>query len=123
MNLSLVSKQLRNIIANEPGNKNSRIIPVFEVSGNSALTFFQNLRDHFLNKKTKKKLQSYRIMRFNDVDQFVNDCEFLWELELIVGNVQLDGIAVLDLSTTSRRHDYNYTKCFLYILPIIFCQI
>ena len=48
MNLSLVSKQLYNIIRNEPGNKN-KIIPVFEVSGSLEQTFFHNLHDHFLN--------------------------------------------------------------------------
>jgi hypothetical protein len=53
MNMSLVSKQLHDIIANEPGNKN-KIIPVFEVSGSLEQTFFHNLHDHFLNKETKQ---------------------------------------------------------------------
>jgi hypothetical protein len=48
MNLSMVSKQLHDIIANEPGNKD-KIIPVFEISptnGGSTITLLQNLRQN-----------------------------------------------------------------------------
>jgi len=69
MNLSIVSKQLHNIICNEPGNKN-KSIPVFEVSGNSICRLLCNIRDHFLNKDTANKLQCYPIMRVKDVHKF-----------------------------------------------------
>jgi hypothetical protein len=103
MNLSLVSKQLHDIIANEPGNKN-KIIPVFEISINSKERLFQNLRGYFLNKKTAKKLQSYQIMRFNDLSKIETEIELAYstlrtrELQQIVFNVQMYGITSLDLS-------------------------
>jgi hypothetical protein len=55
-------------------------------------------------------------MRSKDVDQFVTNGESPHELELIVKNVQLEGIELLDLSTTSQRRndDYNYLR---YALP------
>jgi hypothetical protein len=73
IDLSLVSKQLHDIICIEPGKNNNRIIPVFEINGNLPDVFFQNLHDHFLNKKTTDKLQGYQIMIYNDVDKLVSD--------------------------------------------------
>jgi hypothetical protein len=85
MNLSIVSKQLHNIICNEPGNKN-KSIPVFEVSGNSIYRLLCNLRDHFLNKDTANKLQCYPIMRVKDVQKFDTtwddtDTSYIFELK------------------------------------------
>jgi uncharacterized membrane-anchored protein YjiN (DUF445 family) len=120
MNLSLVSKQLRNIIANEPGNEN-KIIPVFEVSGSSILRLYQNLHDHFLNNETKKKLQRYHIVRFKDVDKFVqNDESSLHHLEKLVKNVQMNGITSLDFcSTQSPPLIQGKVHRILIILPKI----
>ncbi|MGK3762558.1 MAG: hypothetical protein ACI8RD_014876 [Bacillariaceae sp.] len=120
MNLSLVSKQLYNIIRNEPGNKN-KIIPVFEVNGSSTRTFACNLRDHFLNNETGNKLQRYHIMRFKDAKKFTKEIGVSFgELENVLKNVQMNGITSLDLYAPSRtrRHGYNYlTNILSNILP------
>jgi hypothetical protein len=124
MNLSLVSKQLNNIIANEPGNKNNRIIPVFEVTRTSPGTLYRILRHHF--KDEKKKLQNYRIMRFKDSDEFDDDdggstANSYYELKQIVKNVHMNGITLLDFSSlppnTSRNRDTRFV--LLYTLPVI----
>jgi hypothetical protein len=112
MNLSLVSKQLHDIIRNEPGNKN-KVIPVFELSGSSTLKFSQNLHDNFLNNETAKKLQSYQIMRVKDAHKFVrrNDSDdsdsLKAALEEIVKNVQINGITSLDLYGIFSSTDDN----------------
>jgi len=99
IDLSLVSKQLNNIIANEPGNKN-KIIPVFEISGNSAWKFACNLRNHFLSNSTANKLQGYHIMRFNGVHKFdYNDDATHAQMLQILKNVKMKGITTLDLSS------------------------
>jgi hypothetical protein len=102
MNLSLVSKQLHDIITNEPGNKN-KIHPVVEVSGSSALKFCQNVQDHFRNKETKNKLQRYQIMKFKDLSKFKDDenIRIYHHLVEIAKNVQMNGITSLDLSSSS----------------------
>jgi hypothetical protein len=100
MNLSLVSKQLHNIIRNEPGNKN-KIIPVFEVRVSSFLKLFQNLSRHLLDKKTKKKLQSYRIMVVNNVERFAPNSEEIDQVQQIAKNVQMNGITSLYFSLSS----------------------
>jgi hypothetical protein len=112
MNLSLVSKQLRNIIANEPGNEN-KIHPIFEVSGNSNERLFQNMHGYFLNMKTAKKLQRYHIMRFNDPSKFeieIKPGDSTRELKQIVKNVQMNGITSLDLSSPFPSSYTNYKK-------------
>ena len=98
MNLSLVSKQLHNIIANEPGNKN-RIIPVFEVSGSSTQRLFQILRDNFFNQEIKNKLQSYPRMRLNNLHEF--DILSDHEVEQMTRDVRMDWITSLDISSSS----------------------
>jgi hypothetical protein len=96
MDLSLVSKQLYNIIKNEPGNLN-QIHPVFEVGSRSTLTFFQNLNEYFLNTETKNKLQSYNIMRFKDVNKTFDG---RGALNIVLeNNVQMNGITTLYLSS------------------------
>jgi hypothetical protein len=116
MNLSLVSKQSHNIIANEPGNEN-KIHPVFEISGSSVTALCQNLQNHFLNKETKNKLQRYQIMRFKDTSKFKND-EYISisELEEIAKNVQMNGITLLDLSSSPIQ---SFTGYIIDILPIL----
>jgi hypothetical protein len=122
MNLSVVSKQLHNItICNDSGNEN-KIIPVFEVSGSSTQTFFQNLSEHFLNKKIKNKLQCYRRMMFKDANNF----------EVIVGvenanrltqNIIMSGITLLDLVSSSPMDLYNncnFAFPITFMLPNIF---
>ena len=128
MNLSLVSKQLNDIIcATEPGNKN-KIIPVFEVAGTSAGILFQNLLHHFKNKKTKKKLQDYTIMRFKDSnkcddDQAGGSTDYTYsELTRIVKNIHFNGITLLDFSSLSPNTTYSSDMFFLphslpHILP------
>jgi hypothetical protein len=96
MDLSLVSKQLYNIIKNEPGNLN-QIHPVFEVGSRSTLTFFQNLNEYFLNTETKNKLQGYHIMRFKDVNKTFDG---RGALNIVLeNNVQMNGITTLYLSS------------------------
>jgi len=93
MNFSLLTKQLYDIIANEPGNEN-KMHPVFEVGGISTLTLFQNLHNHFINKKTKNRLPSYQIMRLKDPNKFKNDENIpIYQVGEIVKNVQMNGIA------------------------------
>ena len=136
MNLSLVSKQIKNIICanNEPGNKN-KIIPVFEVAGTSPGILFQNLLHHFKNNKTKKKLQNYTIMRIkdsnNDDDQSGGSTDYTdYELVQIINNIltrimnniYLSGITLLDLSsispaTTRNRNMLVLTNTLPRILP------
>jgi hypothetical protein len=98
MNLSLVSRQLHNIIANEPGNRN-RIIPVFEVSGSSTRRLFQILRDNFFNKGIKNKLQYYPRMKFNNIHEF--DRFFDDEWDKMQKDVRMDWITSLDISSSS----------------------
>jgi hypothetical protein len=121
MDLSLVSKQLRDIICNEPGNKN-RIIPVLEVSGSSVEILLSNLRDYYLNNKTKIKLEQYHIMTFKDVDKFIVGESSHELLEQIVKDLRMDGILTLDLSLQyddSRLLDYA-DNAFLYYFTKIF---
>jgi hypothetical protein len=122
MNMSLVSKQSHGIIANEPGNKN-KILPVFEIrmSESSIKKLFQNLKRHFMNKKTKKTLQSYRIMRFKDVHKFNggDDIEHLVKKK-ILKNTRMNGITSLDLSSSSPRRRTTLTNnSFLFNLAFI----
>ena len=115
MNLSLVSKQLHDIIAttnDKPGNKN-KIRPVFEVSGSSTLKFYQNLHNHFLNKETKNKLQRYQIMRFKDLSKFKSGSFELRRME----EIQMNGITSLYLSSSSSRDKTD--GCLLRTLPNI----
>ncbi|OEU10322.1 hypothetical protein FRACYDRAFT_247292 [Fragilariopsis cylindrus CCMP1102] len=123
MNLSLVSKQLHDIIAttnDEPGNKN-KIRPVFEVSGCSALKFCQNLQKYFLNKETKNKLQRYQIMRFKDSSKFQGDQQSKNKLREMVKNVQMNGITSLYLSSSSSR--FMIGNDLLLTLPNIFPKL
>jgi hypothetical protein len=119
MSLSLVSKQLYNIISDEPGNKN-KIIPVFEVSGNSTVKLLLNLSGHFRNKKIKNKLQSYKIMRIKDVHKFSDSNISIDELAKIAKNVQMVGVTSLDLSIQSPRVVDSYLP---YILPDILSDL
>ena len=121
--LSLVSKQLNNIIANEPGNKNT-IIPVFEIRGNSAWKFANKLRHHFLSNSTANKLQGYQLMRFNDVHKFgCNDAPIPHPTQLlhILKNVQMKGITTLDISSPFPTCCTNWILS--YILPNILPQL
>ncbi|OEU14482.1 hypothetical protein FRACYDRAFT_241027 [Fragilariopsis cylindrus CCMP1102] len=126
MNLSLVSKQLKNIICGkEPGNKN-KIIPVFEVAGTSPEILYQNLRHHFKNKKTKKKLQDYTIMRFKDYNKCNGDAGRSTDysdyelvqiinniLTRIMNNICLNGITLLDFSSLSPDTKRNRDRLVL----------
>ncbi|OEU23278.1 hypothetical protein FRACYDRAFT_233451 [Fragilariopsis cylindrus CCMP1102] len=119
MDLSLVSKQLHDIIAttnDKPGNKN-KIHPVFEVSGNSTLKFYQNLRNHFLNKETKNKLQRYQIMRFKDSSKFKGDQKSEDKLREMVKNIQMNGITSLYLSSSRDMIDNALLLTLPHILP------
>ena len=119
MNLSLVSKQLHDIIAttnDKPGNKN-KIHPIFEVSGDSTLKFYQNLQHHFLNKETKNKLQRYQIMRFKDSSKLKGDQKSYCKLHEMVKNIQMNGITSLYLSSSSSRDKTD--GCLLRTLPNI----
>jgi hypothetical protein len=120
INLSLVSKQMHDIIcSDEPGNKN-KIISVFEVSGSSTLKLLQNLRGYFLNEKTKKRLQSYHIMTFKDPCKFKYDAnvsQLLWMVEK--DDVQMNGITSLDFSSPSPKSERRSLFCLASILPRI----
>ena len=118
MNLSLVSKQLHDIITNEPGNKN-KIYPVFEVSGSSTLKFYQNLQEHFLYEKTRNKLQHYQVMRFKDSSKFKSDKPTGVSRRLleIAEDIQMNGITSLYLSSSSFRNKNE--SSLLYTLPNI----
>ena len=136
MNLSLVSKQLHDIITNEPGNEN-KIIPVFEVSGSSALKFYQNLQHQCLNKETKNKLQHCQIMRFKDISKFKGDQQSDSKLRRMVRNIhwgkkptcvsgrlleiaediQMDGITSSYLSSSIFKNKNQ--NSLLYTLPNI----
>jgi hypothetical protein len=125
MNLSLVSKQLLDIITtDEPGNKN-KIIPVFEFAGTSPVRLYQNLRHHSKNKKTKKKLQAYTIMRFKDLNKCNGDAGgstdyTYFELSGIMKNIHLNGITLLDFSSISPNTEHNRDTFWLpYTLPHI----
>ena len=98
MNLSLVSRQLHNIIANEPGNKN-KIVPVFEVSGSSTRRIFQMLRNNFLNEEIKNKLQYYPRMRLNNVHEY--DGIYDHEVEQMARDVRMDWITSLNIYSSS----------------------
>ena len=117
MNLSLVSKQLHDIITtDEPGNKN-KIRPIFEVSGSSTLKFYQNLQHHFLNKETKGKLQRYQIMSFKDSSKLKGDQKSDYKLREMVKNIQMNGIISLYLSSSSSRDEID--NALLLTLPYI----
>ena len=120
VNLSFVSIKFNDIIAgNEPGNKN-KIIPVFEVIGRtSPETLFQNLRVYFMNNETRKKLQSYVIMRFKDLDKFEIDYthESIMKNIQIARDIQMNGIMSLDLSAGSRITIDPLTSALFSMLP------
>jgi predicted RNase H-like HicB family nuclease len=101
---------------NEPGNEN-KLISCIRFSGSSATTFACHLRNHFLNNETKKKFQSYHIMRFKDVDNCVHDGETFQELKQIVENIQMNGITSLKFSLPSPRRCIDFQ--LVYILPYI----
>ncbi|MGK3743924.1 MAG: hypothetical protein ACI90V_010783, partial [Bacillariaceae sp.] len=119
MDLSLVSKQLHNIICNEPGNKN-KIIPVFEVSGScSPLKLLKNLREYSLNSETKNKLQRYQVMRFKDVEKLVYNGASFDLLKQIMENLQMNGITSLCISSTKRCTNFLLTRMVAEILPCL----
>jgi hypothetical protein len=124
MDLILVSKQLQDIICNEPGNEN-QIIPVFEVNPQrrkdyhaTTLTFAKKLRDFSLDNDLNNKLQYYRRMVINNADWF--DCGTvpapLRCLEDIVTNVQMSGITSLYYFSSSLQSSSIFTT---YILAMI----
>jgi hypothetical protein len=119
MDLSLVSKQLHNIICNEPGNKN-KIIPVFEVSGScSPLKLLKNLPEYSLNSETKNKLQRYQVMRFKDVEKLVYNGASFDLLKQIMENLQMNGITSLCISSTKRCTNFLFTRMAAKILPCL----
>ena len=79
-----------------------------------------------MNKKTAKKLQRYQIMRFKDLSKFDND-EYDSEneeykstsgLEEMAKNVQMNGITLLDLSSSPIQPFSSYIiDILLIILP------
>jgi len=127
MNMSVVSKQLYNVICTEPGNEN-KITPVFVVRCKSIQKFVNNFLNYFLDKKTKAKLQKYRIMRFNAPYAFeiedVNTDQFD-KLKLILkhNNIEMSGITSLEFisswsSNRGRARVPNNLPCILrMILP------
>jgi len=124
MNMSLVSKQLYNTLCGECGNENE-IFPVFIVSGKSVQTLVNNLRKHFLNKKTKVKLQTYSIMRFKEPNRFDDEdvsTEDFNQLKLIVKDncIELNGITSLEFISSSSsvfgRFKSGYLPCILRII-------
>jgi hypothetical protein len=124
MNTSLVSKQLYNTLCSERGNEN-KIFPVFVVSGSSVQKLVNNLRKHFLNKKTKVKLQNYSIMKFKEPNRFDDEdvsTEDFKKLKLILkdNSIELNGITSLEFISSSSllfgRFKSGYLPCILRII-------
>jgi hypothetical protein len=120
VDLSLVSKQLNDIIQNEPGNID-KIIPVFEVSCSSLQKLYQSLCGHFSDEKKKNKLQGYRIMRFKDVGRFASSGHYDL-LQQIVRNIQLNGITLLDCSSHSPCLIHPCLSALKIVLPKL-CEV
>jgi hypothetical protein len=118
MNLTLVSKQLHDIIANEPGIEN-KIIPVFEVSGSSTQRFFQILRNNFFNEEIKNKLQYYPRMRLNDAKDLYYDIP-VHEIKQMTRDVRMDWITSLAIiSPESSRTATRFPLLPYYLSDVL----